>query len=224
MKQILIITWSLALIVLLFFSFKNLIITKDASRLIDHGKNTEIFCVNKLDSLLKNNDYVLLTIAFGDCSVCNIFQSNIIPDNYPVARYYIDATYHKKNMLVLQSLYFTGFPLSYIIDQDYNAIGCIQGLARLNERMDSIIYRQYKLQPHLIPNISKDKTYFALSNSFKSLLSHFRANDKDMKKFAEKSLSAGSFFFNNYLMYKYYEKKIIKLILPTITKMKYSKI
>ncbi len=45
-----------------------------------------------------------------------------------------------------------------------------------------------------------------------------------MKKFAEKSLSAGSFFFNNYLMYKYYEKKIIKLILPTITKMKYSKI
>lgn len=211
MKKILIIVWTLFLIVFFFFFLKLLVVGKDKSKTITESKktissNTGFFSIKTLDSLMTENDYVLLTIAFGDCNVCELFRSSTIPDNYPLSRYYIDATHHKNNRLIFQSLYFTGFPLSYIIDQNYNIMGCIRGLAHLNERLDSIVYGQYPLQPQIITGVPKNRTYFVLSNSFKSLLSYFRKNDEDMKKYAEASLSEGSFFFNNYLMYKYYEK------------------
>lgn len=211
MRKILTIIWTFVIVaILLLLLLKNLIVEKDKSKIIllDKNiinKNTDIFSVHTLDSLIANNKYVLLTLAFGNCSVCDIFLSNKIPDKFPVGRYYIDATYNNNNMLVLQSLYFTGFPFSYVIDQNYNIIGSIQGLAYFKERLDSIIYGQQKLQPKTIPGIPKDKTYFVLSNSFKGLLSYLENNNEDMKKYAEVSLSGGSFIFNNYLLYKYYK-------------------
>lgn len=210
MKKVLVIIWTLALVVFFFFSVRHLITEKDKAQIIPPyksvtNKSTEVFSVHTFDSLMASNEYVLLTLAFGDCSVCDTFLSTKIPEQFPVARYYIDATHDNNNMLVLQSLYFTGFPLSYVIDQNRNIIGSIKGLVCLRERLDSIVYGQHQIQPETIPGVPKEKTFTMLSNSFKGLLSYMGNNHEEMKKQAKASLSEGSFFFNNYLMYKYYD-------------------
>ena len=209
MKKVLIITWTVIMLVIILFFIKhlhekNITSTMDLSQYID--KSTDVFSKHTLDSLILTNEYILLTIGYGDCSLCDILRLDNTPDKFPVGRYYIDATYDNNNMLVMQSLYFSGFPVSYVINQDYNIIGAMTGLVDLEERLDSIINGQHRLLPKIIHDIPKAKTHSLLSNSFKGLLAYLENDRENMRKYAKASLNEGSFFFNNYLIYEYFKE------------------
>jgi hypothetical protein len=205
MRKTLTIGWTLAMLVLIFFFLKHFF-TSDIPRLTvpEIEESTEIFSKQTLDSLLSHQEYVLLTIGYGDCGMCDVFRLDKTPDKFPVGRYYIDANYDPQNKLVMQSLGLTGFPLSYVIDRDYNVIGIIAGLSRLEKRLDSVIYGRHKLMP-AIPDMSKGKTHSSLSKSFKALLACLERDHEKMKAYAEASLREERSLFSEYLLFKYFE-------------------
>lgn len=170
-------------------------------------KGTDVFSRHTLDSLLVEYENVMLTIGYNECSLCDVLRLKKIPENYSLGRYYIDATYDDKNMLVLQSLYYRGFPLSYIIDRNYNILGILKGLIHFEEHLDSVISKRSALIPDTIPGIPYGKTLSVLSNSFKGLLAYMDNDNEAMASYARTSLLEGSFIFNNYLMYKHYKSQ-----------------
>lgn len=207
MKKSWMIAWTLGLVVLiLFFIWRYWSKKGIHENEIDARKNMVVFSQNTLDSLLAHHDYVLLTIGFGECQMCDVFRKMKTPKRFPLGRYYIDALDDEKNMLVFQSLYFSGFPLSYVMGRDYQIIGFVKGCVDFWKRLDALLANGSDVLCDSLPGVDKGRTLEVLSDSFRGML-HFWGNDYDkMQMFAVRSLKKGSYLFNNYLMYKYHEQ------------------
>jgi hypothetical protein len=162
-----------------------------------------------MDSLIKTNKFVMITIGTAGCDLCSDINKIVIHDSSKVTKVFLNIEHHKNNLLLAQSLFNKGYPTSYIIDKNYNLIGIIDGLERFNEQLDSIIrYKQNPINFHSIDGDVEDKNIIPTLNfTFKASINYFENDFENLNKNVRISFKYGSFFFNNYLLYEYFTHK-----------------
>ena len=161
-------------------------------------QKSNVFDKSHLDTLLSNNDYVLLTLGAKGCSMCDIILADKSLWNYPIPHYYIDKDHHNNNLLVVQALRNSGFPTSYVIDKDFNIVGSIVGMKDIIKRLDDIVHSKTPRQ---------DTGMEMFNHSFRALLSYVDGDINDAYDHARMSTGKGDYFFNNYIAYKYQNEK-----------------
>lgn len=207
MKKIWIILWSVTLVAILIFLVRQSFVKRVDSPLkysVHEGSDSTVFSKPTLDSLLGYHNYVILTIGSTECDMCKILKPRLIADSLHTSHYSIEVEKHKDNQLIAQALRVRGFPTSYVIDQNYNVLGVIRGLAHFEERLSDIINQHDAVYVDTIPNVDVQNTLPMLSHAFKSLLAYHNSDKQEMYAQAHSSLSRGSYFFNNYLLYSYH--------------------
>lgn len=105
-----------------------------------------------------------------------------------------------------QALWNTNFPTVYAITRNYDILGIMQG-NQFYEQADSILHFNKKFENiHMEEyyNIEKDSILPLLSFSLKATRCYVLKDFQRAKVFARQSIEKGSFFFNNYLLYKIY--------------------
>ncbi|WP_047444882.1 hypothetical protein [Alistipes sp. ZOR0009] len=164
-----------------------------------------------LDSLLKNNRYAVVTIGTSDCLLCHELGKVSIDKKLNASRVTLDYKFSDHNLLLSQALFPPGFPTTYIIDREYNIIGAVRGLDEFKKNTEAIISKRTKSTPlHIAGDVSKSNELLVLSDALKSTVAKLEGNYEKMHAFARKSLSNGSYFYNNYLLYDYFTKMGVK--------------
>lgn len=197
MKKWLLFSWTIILVGIIFYMGWTYFFPNELSprhKDFISKQKTTVFDKGHLDTLLSNNDYVLLTLGATGCSMCDIILSDRRLWEYPIPHYYIDKDYHNNNLLVVQALRNSGFPISYVIDKDFNIVGTIIGSKDLVEKLDGIVSDKTRRQ---------NAGMKMLNHSFRALLSYFDGNLNDAYNHARLSANEGDYFFNNYMAYKY---------------------
>lgn len=111
-------------------------------------------------------------------------------------RYYINKDYCDTNLLISQALRTQSFPTSYVIDKQYRIVGEVNGLKDFSEQLNSITKK-----------VPKSTTNNMLDYSLKALLDYFEDDFDNMYANAVDSRKYGDYFFNNYLIYLYWNRK-----------------
>lgn len=177
--------------------------------LSDQGQNKdENLTTNTIDSLFTNQSYTgLITIGYGECQICDELLNREFYKDLDVPKCYLDIIKSLNNRLLGQALHAKGFPTTYVVNNDCEIMGVIEGMYNFQPFMDSILYFQRPICDVSIRHVEKDSTLAMLSYSFQALLNYWKEDYAGMKTKAQTSLEKGSYFFNNYLMYLYYKNE-----------------
>lgn len=215
MKKILLIIWSVLIFggaVFLIFSNLNTFeayyyYTRqfEKQRKLLKKEKVAVFSRTDLDSLLIKKEYVLLTVGVAGCSACDLVLLSPVPAMFDAPLYFVDKNFDPKNMLVSQALYSSGSPESYVIDRSLNIEGVVYGNVDFKEVLDEIINRKLRTRSVDIIDMTPDSSLQMITYGFKGLLALFEGNMENVYTYAHKSKLFGNYFFNNYLLYKYYE-------------------
>jgi len=148
---------------------------------------------------------VLLTIKMQDCDACNLFFDLPYFKNYNLKKINIDIMENYNNRILSQALWTKAFPTTYFINSEYEILGITEGPIEFESHADSICNFNTGFENIEMDNIKKDSVLFVLSHSLKALRNYSDNNMLDAKKNVLLSISKGSYFFNNYLLYRIYE-------------------
>ncbi|MCL2562299.1 MAG: hypothetical protein FWE10_08310 [Rikenellaceae bacterium] len=173
---------------------------------IAHHK-TERFSVHKLDSLVANNEFVILGIGLSGCGSCDDLLLSPVPQRYGIPLYFINKEYDNNNRLVAQALYASSNPTSYILDSDMNVRGIIRGTVDYEKYLDDIVNGS-RLHSITIGDHSEENSIEMMSNALRGLMIYMRErawSSEDIYGYARKSLTHGEYFFNNYLLHRYFD-------------------
>ena len=163
-----------------------------------------IYSADTIDSLLNRNSPVMLVVGAIGCSTCDMILLSDVPKKLNIQRYFIEKKSHPANDLLVQALYASGAPTSFVIDRDYNIIGAFYGVNELREKLEGIIARQAPVIHTVIPGVLERNMLQMLSCSLQSLNAWLSQDCERMYIKALESLDYGSYFFNNYLLYIYH--------------------
>lgn len=148
---------------------------------------------------------VLLTVHRSDCSACGLLFEDSVYINYKLRKINVDMVENNDSKLLAQVLWNSAFPSAYFINSDYEIIGITQGPIEFEEHADSICKFKTRFHDLHMIRAEKDSVLSMLSYSLKALREYSKQNIAQAKKDARLSLRKGSYFFNNYLLYKIYE-------------------
>ena len=146
----------------------------------------------EIKHLLSNNNQILLIIGAKDCILCNMLIDSLY--NCSIIQYYIDMDYCDINFLVHQTLRTSGFPTTYVLNNEYRIVGEVKGLRDFGKRFSEVM---------ISTNNHQENANEMLNWSFKALLAYLEDDFENMRGNAVNSLKYGSYFFNNYLLYLY---------------------
>lgn len=171
---------------------------------ISHHK-TERFSVHKLDSLVANNEFVILGIGLSGCGSCDNLLLSPVPERYGIPLYFINKEYDDNNRLVAGALYASGNPTSYILDSEMNVRGVIRGTVDYEQYLDDIVSGR-RLHGLVIGDHSEESSVEMIGCALRGLLAHLRGGESDeVYEHSRESLAHGDYFFNNYLLYRYFD-------------------
>lgn len=197
MKKIIYISWTVLLVILLLVW---VLLVQKRNQSPDLSN---VFTANTVDSLLGEHESLLmLTIGYGECGMCDILLGSDMYLNTPFVKYHIDVTKNDNNKLLSQALYITGFPTTVVMDRELDLRGIISGMAKWREQMDSICHLNHPMYGISVENIPQDSLPEMLSFSLKALFSYWKHDMDKTEYYAQSSLAKGSYFFNNYLLYR----------------------
>jgi len=140
--------WSSVLLLVFLFLISLLIdILQKNSQVVQLHERVEketkfVFQGNLLDSLLKENDYAMITIGHRGCSSCEQLMISEPTRIEAIAKLFFDRSFHKNNQLLAMALYHTANPQSFIIDKNYEIIGMVTGYEDWEQKVWNIIEGQ----------------------------------------------------------------------------------
>lgn len=151
------------------------------------------------------DELILLTIYRSDCSACDLLLEHPAFENFDAKKVNIDLLENDNNKLLSQVFWIQAFPSTYFITKDYDIIGITEGPTEFVKYADSICNSKIKFENIGMREIEKDSVLPLLSYSLKALRYCQEENIAAAKNNALLSLRRGSYFFNNYLLYKIYQ-------------------
>lgn len=156
-----------------------------------------------------DTNVVLVTFLYQGCSPCQQLLRSQAYQDCKLQKIELDIQHDSIGKLFGQALWNTNFPTVYVITKDYDILGIMQG-DQFYEQADSILYfnKQFEnIHMEEYYNIQKDSILPLLSLSLKATRYYMLKDYQHAKEFARQSLEKGSFFFNNYLLYKIYQQE-----------------
>ena len=167
---------------------------------------SQVMNVALLDSLVKTDaDFIMLTIGHRDCKVCQKLKFSKKMAKIRLVQEYFDITLHANNKLLGQALSVKGFPSTYVFDKNLQIRGGVSGMINRETRLRSACESSNVVFDLSVEEVDKSKLSGMLSNTFRSLLNYWEGDIEEAKTYALNSLSYGSYFFNNYLLFLIYE-------------------
>jgi hypothetical protein len=165
--------------------------------------------LDSVDSLFTIEKTALLTIGRSDCDVCDYLIGSDYYKALMFGKKYFDILASDENKLLSQALYTYSFPSVYVINSEYEILGVVCGAKNFGKVVDAVCQNNEKIYDEYfnIKNIDKNLLPKMIAYSLRSLRNYVDGDIEQMKKNAEASLSKGSYFFNNYLLYLAYKKE-----------------
>ncbi len=201
MKIFLHVLWSLAILLFVLYW-----LNKSWQNKEDSVTDTD-FNVNTLDSLFRiSDDEVIITIGSRDCDICDNLMKESTYVSLPYKKVFCVVEVNENNKLISQALFNTGFPISYIIDKEYNIKSIIQGRYKFSERVSSFYISHDSVYNIEMESVDQNSIPKMLSWAFRGVIFYWQKDFSEMKNCAYKSLQCGEYFFNNYLLYLYFER------------------
>ncbi|MDY5534522.1 MAG: hypothetical protein SPF83_12785 [Butyricimonas virosa] len=166
----------------------------------------QVMNVALLDSLVKTDaDFIMLTIGHRDCKVCQKLKFSKKMAKIRLVQEYFDITSHTNNKLLGQALSVKGCPSTYVFDKNLQIRGVVSGMINRETRLRSACESSNVVFDLSVEEVDKSKLSGMLSNTFRSLLNYWEGDIEEAKTYALNSLSYGSYFFNNYLLFLIYK-------------------
>jgi len=167
--------------------------------------------VKDINNLRYNHDYIFLSIGRKDCDICQKIITSDYYQKLPLGKVYIDILENNFNRLLSQAMYTYGFPTNYIINSELELLGFNIGAKDINSNIDSIYMFGIRKFNDSILDIDNTHLLDMLTFSLKSLMCYWEKDIIMAEKYALESLSKGSYFFNNYMLYLISKKNNDKL-------------
>lgn len=196
MKKILIFSWTGLVSVILLLSIIYLMKRENENILRYNQMNTSVFSSSILDSLCTHGKFILLTITTKECDMCKLIDNDPALKKYPLLPIFFEREANSNNMLLSQALPTYKFPTSYLLDEKQNIIGYFSGAANIEENIGLLLLQKNELL---------SDTLSMLTNSLKSLQAYLDNEIDVMYHYVQESMSFESYFFNNYILYTYYQ-------------------
>lgn len=156
-----------------------------------------------------DTNVVLVTFLYPECNPCQQLLKNPAYQKCKLKKIELDIQHDSISKLFGQALWNTNFPTVYVITKNYDILGIMQG-NQFYEQADSILSfnKQFEdIHMEEFYNIHKDSILSLLSLSLKATRHYVLKDYQRAKELARQSLNKGSFFFNNYLLYKIYQQE-----------------
>mgnify|MGYP005951012051 FL=1 len=170
--------------------------------------SSRIMNVTLMDSLINTDaDVILLTIGHSECNACQKLRFNRKIGKVRVAQEYFDITSDINNKLLGQVLSTKGFPSTYVFNKDLQLQGIVTGMIHRETRLLTVCESPNSVFDLSIADINKSDLPGVLAYAFKALLSYWDGDIDTTEANALKSLTNGSYFFNNYLLFLVYKGK-----------------
>lgn len=164
-----------------------------------------IICDEDLENLSFNEEYSILIVGYDGCAPCDSIKKEFqLPINVSASAFYLDIVHSGKHLLIAQALRTMGFPTIYIINQNYVIIGIIPGLKDWDAKLNSVVNGGTKIIEYDMEGNNTDQLSLMLGFSLRSLLASFDNNEVSRRQYVRLSLEHGSYFFNNWLLYRFY--------------------
>ncbi len=214
MKKTVLILWNILAIVVLvcivyFFYYSKNRGVKIKNPFADMELHSSVFNSDVLDSLLLDYPCAFALLGLDSCNMCKIVYTKLERDYPSVGKAYFDLTFHENNLLISQALLQTGFPMLVVIDRGRNLRAICNNYDAVKYKIDSIIVSHNnagEIYIDYMPKIKMNRKNFtkAIDASFKSSLAYMDEDYEAMKDYAYESLNRWSYFYNNYLLNRYY--------------------
>lgn len=197
MKKILIFSWTAVLLIILFFCIKSFFHKEEPDTTCQKKDiHQESFTPATFEQLKLSGKYVLLTITSEGCDACELIRHNPVLEQFPLTPCFLEREFCPNNMLVSQALQVHGFPSSYLFDEQQNIVGYFRGAAHVEENLHTLLLKKDEIPTD---------TLQALTYAFKSLVAYLNNESQLVYHYARESMDYQSYFFNNYLLYKYHQ-------------------
>lgn len=158
-----------------------------------------------LDSLLKCDDYVMLISSFEGCGPCEWLRTSDVFDLYPVTPYYTDFLLNKENETVPYTFSVTGFPTCMFFNRSGEIVAVTSGTAKYYDKLDRIINNKENLCESEIGGLEKDRILQLFNRMHKANTAYMRGDWEGVREYATAAMEIYPYFYNRYLLYKYYE-------------------
>lgn len=154
----------------------------------------------------KDSSLVLLTLVYEGCNPCEQLLSSSVYQNCKLEKKIMNIQQDFKSRFIGQALWNTNFPTVYFITRNYDIKAITLG-NQFYAQVDSILHFNKQFEATYMERhhkIDKDSILPLLSCSLKAVHFYMKQDYKQAKQSILQSLTKGSYFFNNYLLYKIY--------------------
>jgi hypothetical protein len=163
------------------------------------------FSPERLDSLRRCDDYVMLISSYEGCGPCEWLRTSDVFDSYPVSPYYNDFLLGGDNDLVPYIFVGGGFPTCAWFDRNGDVVAItLGGGGRLYGQADRITKEREPICDLRIEGLSPQQTIAYYNLMYKAAVAHRRGDMEGVAEYAGKALELHPAFYNRYLMYRYH--------------------